>query len=203
MSNSIRMCFALMIASMSLATKWNPNFYSSRLPRGIRVIIQDPLQPQGTLLAYAEDVPKFWQGYYASNETATWIGRVPPAFALNAHARTLCALGTNVFAGGDFTWQLTSPAVDASHIVVRDRHDGPWAPLITSRGMQGVNQFVTTMVVCHGNLYIGGAFTRDNSIHASSGFHTLNRIAMWNESARDWVPLGTGLNDVVYSIACG
>jgi hypothetical protein len=94
----------------------------------------------------------------------------------------LCALGTDLYAGGWFT------SAGGNEIANLARWDGnQWWPV-----GGGVNGPVTALTVIDGELYAGGDFTMAGEIVA-------NRIAKWD--GNQWSAFGTGVSDEVFAIA--
>jgi hypothetical protein len=191
---------ALAFIQLAHASEWNPSFFSGRLPRTVRKIIQDPLGPPGCLLALASDSPRFWRGYFSTPQQETWVPLEHPTLGTNGPVTAMAVDGTRVYVSGDFTGYSGTAA---NMIIQRNEFDGPWTPVISSRNIEGLGAHVRAMASCDGNMYFAGEFTRDGPFWGS-GFHTnMNRITMWNSTSRDWVRLGTGLNQAVHAIACG
>ena len=94
----------------------------------------------------------------------------------------------NLYIGGWFTVVGEAPA---NRIAKWDGNK--WSPLGS-----GVNDVVRTLAVKNNDLYVGGSFTNAGSVSAR------NRIARWVIGGSDdnsWSALGSGVNDVVTTLA--
>lgn len=100
--------------------------------------------------------------------------------------------GPALYAGGSFT---SAAGVTANRIAKWNPRAGTWSPLGS-----GLNDPVIALAIFDDGfgggpaLYAGGYFT-------TAGGVTANRIAKWNPVSGTWSPLGSGLNDIVLSIA--
>src|SRR5690242_11705635 len=99
---------------------------------------------------------------------ANWT---PMGSGMNASVYALAMMGTNVYAGGQFTM---AGGRWISYLAKWDGRD--WSSLGT-----GVNGEVRALAASGTNLYVGGLFT-------TAGGLTVNRVARWDGSA--WWPLG-------------
>ncbi len=97
----------------------------------------------------------------------------------------LAVLGTNLYAGGNFT---TAGGIAATNVAKWDGSN--WTAL--GSGMGPTYPSVVALAVSGTNLYAGGVFTTANGIAA-------NYIAKWDGSS--WTALGSGLNSTVYTLA--
>ena len=100
--------------------------------------------------------------------------------------------GTNVFVGGVFTMAgdfAVGSRVPVSNVARWNRSTNTWTAM--SPGVDDGTIF--SMVIHDSALYAAGGFI------ANSGGVDFNRIARWTGS--QWVPLGAGLNALVYTLA--
>jgi hypothetical protein len=101
---------------------------------------------------------------------------------MNNEVYSLAVIGTDLYAGGDFT---NAGGVSANRIA--SWNGTSWFALGS-----GMNDYVEVVAVIGTDLYAGGAFT-------TAGGDSANYIARWNGTS--WTGLGSGMNSNVYAFA--
>ncbi|MBI3415083.1 MAG: hypothetical protein HY043_07155 [Verrucomicrobia bacterium] len=132
-------------------------------------------------------------GRTLANNIAKWDGNSwstlgtgmegsPNVFPPDGYVSALAVLGSNVYAGGNFT---KAGGTAANNIA---RWDGSsWSELGS-----GINGVVLALAVSGSNLYVGGNFTKAGGIAA-------NGIAKWD--GNNWSGLDSGINGTVEALA--
>jgi len=123
---------------------------------------------------------------------------------VNAPVHALAVSGDLLYAGGEFTQANggqflqsgASAAIVANHVA---RWDGSTWSALGSDGGNGVNWVVNALAASDGELYVGGRFLEANVGAGGGGGIAAHRVARW--SGGEWSALGSGVNDMVYSLA--
>ena len=176
--------------------KWNGTEWSA-LGSGVNNTLVHALAVSGTNLYAGGDFN------YATNGTSTavranyiakWDGTQWSALGsgVNNTLRALAVSGTNLYAGGDFTYVTngTSTAVRANRIA-------KWNGTQWSALGSGVNGSVEALAVSGTNLYVGGEF--QYATNSTSTAVRANRIAKWDGT--QWSALGSGMDSTVSALA--
>ena len=124
---------------------------------------------------------------FAKWDGSTWSS---PQSGLNGRVYALAATGTDIYAGGEFTY-------DGENTVFLKKiakwNGSAWSALGPGIEYQfGGPSRVYSLAVSGSNLYAGGDFDQAGGVSA-------NRIARWNGST--WSSLGSGLNGSVNALA--
>jgi len=103
----------------------------------------------------------------------------------------------NLFAGGEFWGAGACSSSDGCNKIAKwDHITQKWSSLGT--GMV-VEQRVLALAPDNlGNLYAGGYFDRAGNCDSGDG---CNNIAMWDQAAKKWKPLGSGVDDYVHALS--
>jgi len=132
-------------------------------------------------------------GVLSVNNLAKWNGsrwsRVGSGsdYGVRGAVYALASDGTNLFIGGQF---IGVGSVSTTNIA---KWDGSrWSALGAGLGNFQTDRVSAIAVGADGAVYAAGNFLDSAGV-------ALNRIAKWNGS--DWIPLGSGLNNMVYALA--
>jgi len=108
---------------------------------------------------------------------------------LSSTVLALTSDGTNIYAGGNFTYATNSGTV------LTVNHIAKWNGTNWSAFGGGVNKAVDALAISGANLYAGGTFT----YATNSGVGTfVGGMAQWNGSV--WVTMGGGFNNTVLAV---
>jgi hypothetical protein len=129
---------------------------------------------------------------YLSDGKCNIINNIPfQNNSINNEVRALCAIGSNLYIGGNFT---TANGITVNRICKYDTTTG-----IFSAMGSGVNGYVLALCAIETNLYIGGSFTSFNN-NDGLGNITANRICKYDTTTGLFSAMGSGVTSTVYSI---
>jgi hypothetical protein len=173
--------------------KWDGNVWTP-LAGGLNGIVRDLVVSGNEVYAGGEFTMATNSGgvTVAVNRLAKWNGSSWSALGegLDGNVLALAAVGTDIYAGGEFINAFTSGGVPVLANRIAKWNGSAWSALDG-----GVSARVRGATILNSDLYVGGDFTMATNAGVATAAY---RTARWNGST--WSALGAGVDNFVYTL---